>query len=78
MLSPITEATDRREKWIEYQKLSSLQEYVLVSQTEMKIEVYRRDPLGKWTIATITGGELKFNSIDLTIPMSIVYEDVVS
>ncbi|MDJ0687936.1 MAG: Uma2 family endonuclease [Xenococcaceae cyanobacterium MO_188.B32] len=36
ILSPSTQTTDRREKRINYQTLESLQEYVLVSQDEMK------------------------------------------
>ncbi|MBK9783462.1 MAG: Uma2 family endonuclease [Betaproteobacteria bacterium] len=32
LLSPSTEKTDRREKWIAYRQLDSLQEYALVDQ----------------------------------------------
>ncbi|WP_293070090.1 Uma2 family endonuclease [Okeania sp. SIO2B3] len=41
VLSPSTEDLDRREKRLNYQSLGSLQEYVLVDKTEMKVEVYR-------------------------------------
>jgi Uma2 family endonuclease len=77
VLSPSTESIDRREKRLEYHHISSLQEYVLVSQTEMKVEIYRRDSAGKWSIKTLTDNDsLELQSIDLTIPLSIVYEDV--
>ncbi len=77
VLSPSTEATDRREKWLEYQKLSSLQEYVLVSQIEQQVEIYRRDSIGKWSIKTLAEEDsLELQSIDFTIPLSLIYEDV--
>jgi Uma2 family endonuclease len=77
VLSPSTESIDRREKWLEYQNLSSLQEYVLVSQSEMKVEIYRRDDTGKWSIKTLVENDsLELRSIDLTIPTSLIYEDV--
>lgn len=46
VLSPSTEVSDRREKLINYQTISSLQEYVLVLQDKIKIEVYRQDSTG--------------------------------
>ncbi len=77
VLSPSTEQIDRREKWLEYQNLPSIQEYILVSQTEPKVEIYRRDNLGKWSLETLAEGEsLKLRSLDLTIAMSLIYEDV--
>ena len=48
VLSPTTEEDDRGAKWQHYQLLSSLQEYVLVSQSAPRIEVYRRLPAGSW------------------------------
>ena len=50
VLSPTTEEDDRGAKWQHYQLLSSLQEYVLVSQSAPRIEVYRRLPAGSWEI----------------------------
>lgn len=42
VLSPSTEANDRGFKSSQYRTLASLQEYALVSQTEARVEVYRR------------------------------------
>lgn len=42
VLSEGTEPQDRGEKWRHYQHLESLQTYVLVSQSEPRIEVFRR------------------------------------
>ena len=42
VLSPSTEAYDRGEKFAHYRQLVSLQEYVLVSQDQVRVEHYRR------------------------------------
>ena len=78
VLSPSTETTDRREKLAHYRSLQSLQEYVLVSQDEIKVEVYRKDSQGNWSL-TILGkdNELHLDSIGLTLTMAEVYEDVI-
>jgi Uma2 family endonuclease len=77
--SPTTETTDRREKLVNYQTKISLQEYVLVSQDEIKIEVYRKDAQGNWSIQTLgKGDDLKLNSIGLTLTMADIYEDVLT
>ncbi|HVH42474.1 MAG TPA: Uma2 family endonuclease [Labilithrix sp.] len=53
-----TEGYDRGEKFAHYMKMPSLQEYVLVSQTERRIEVYRR-PAGRghWQCEMSRAGE---------------------
>jgi Uma2 family endonuclease len=76
VLSPSTAMLDRREKLFNYQKLESLQEYVLVSQSEIKVELYRRDPEG-WLVQSLSVGEiLQLQSIDLAIALADIYEDV--
>ncbi|MBW4492719.1 MAG: Uma2 family endonuclease [Oscillatoria princeps RMCB-10] len=77
VLSPSTESTDRREKLLNYQKLPSLQEYILVSQEEIKIEIYRKDPQGNWTLETLgKDDQLRFESVGLTVTLAEIYEDV--
>jgi Uma2 family endonuclease len=77
VLSPSTALLDRREKLFNYQKLESLQEYVLVSQSEVKVELYRRDNDGGWLVQSLgTADNLYLQSIDLAIALSEIYEDV--
>jgi Uma2 family endonuclease len=77
VLSDSTEAIDKREKRINYQTLESLQEYVLVSQDEIKVEIYRKDDNGNWTVKTLSKDDnLQLNSIGLAMTMADVYEDV--
>jgi len=75
--SPSTEAIDRREKLLAYQKLDSLREYVLIAQDEVKAHVYRRDDQGKWWVQTLTEtDELQMESVGLSIPLLELYEDI--
>ncbi|PZU97755.1 MAG: hypothetical protein DCE90_06660 [Pseudanabaena sp.] len=77
VMSPFTAILDRREKRFNYQRLESLQEYVLLSQSEIKVEVYRRDDDGGWLVQSLgVGDSLHLQSIDLAIALSDIYEDV--
>ncbi len=77
VLSPSTALLDRREKLFNYQKLESLQEYVLLSQSEVKVDLYRRDRDGGWLVQSLgVGDSLDLRSIDLAIALSDIYEDV--
>lgn len=42
VLSPGTEARDRREKWAPYQKLDSVKHYVLVARDKAHAEIFSR------------------------------------
>lgn len=50
VLSDSTEAYDRGAKAAHYRRIPSLREYVLVSQREPLIEVYRRNERGNWEL----------------------------
>jgi len=52
VLSPSTAAFERGEKFADYQTLSSLQEYVLITQSEIKIECFRLNESGNWLSQT--------------------------
>ena len=41
VLSPSTEAFDKGEKFMHYQEIASLREYILVSQDRVRVEHYR-------------------------------------
>jgi Uma2 family endonuclease len=75
VLSPSTEASDRGEKWRHYQHLKSLREYVLVSQDEPRIEVFRRNG-DEWVLRTSTAGQmLELPSQGVQIPIDAIYAD---
>ena len=43
VLSETTERDDRGDKWLHYQRIPALREYVLVSQGSTRVEVFSRD-----------------------------------
>lgn len=64
MGEPATEVTydDRGEKWRHYQHLASLREYVLISQGEPYVEVFRREG-DEWVLrSSPAGGTLELPS----------------
>ena len=77
VLSPTTEAFDRGDKFADYRKLASLQEYVLVSQNRIGVEVFRRNSEGQWVLYSHEPGEnIHLASINFNCSIADVYEDV--
>ena len=77
VISPITERIDRNEKFFNYQQIPSLEEYILVHQSEMKVEIYRKAYQNNWLLETLTqDGILKLQSVNVEITMPEIYEDV--
>jgi Uma2 family endonuclease len=75
VLSDSTEASDRGEKFAHLQHLPSLQEYVLVSQREQRIEVFRRGEGSTWTLLPFTSGRVDLTSVDAALEFADVYAD---
>lgn len=73
VLSPSTEQEDRGNKWQHYQLIPSLDEYVLVSQAEARVERYRRLPSGAWEYTDVTDGVLQL-STGATIDLAKLYD----
>ncbi|WP_008310723.1 Uma2 family endonuclease [Leptolyngbya sp. PCC 6406] len=77
VLSPGTEALDRGDKFKEYRTLPTLMEYVLVSSTEINVEVYRRGEGRLWLYqAYQTGDTIALKSVGLALPMMLIYDTV--
>ncbi|AUX43380.1 hypothetical protein SOCE26_048280 [Sorangium cellulosum] len=57
VLSRSTEAFDRGAKWEVYQRLSSLTDYLLVSQWQVRIEHYQREGDGSWRYRVLERGD---------------------
>jgi Uma2 family endonuclease len=77
VLSQSTEAYDRGAKFAHYRRVESLREYLLVSQTEARVEKFSR--IGdEWVLQEWVGLEaaVLLNSTDATIPMAEVYDRV--
>jgi Uma2 family endonuclease len=75
VLSDSTEKGDRGDKWAHYQHLESLREYVLVSQSEPRIEVFSRSGEGWAYRAYERGTSFMLPSLAASISVDEVYRD---
>ena len=75
VLSSSTEAYDRGEKFAHYRQLTSLQEYVLISQDRVCVEHYRRQEK-QWIFTDFQKIEetLSLVSIQCELPLQEIYE----
>ena len=77
VLSPSTASFDRGDKFVDYQTASSLQEYVLITQSEIKIECFRLNAEGNWVSQTYRQGDIvEFVSANFSCAISEIYQKV--
>lgn len=77
VLSDSTEAFDRGKKFDHYCELDSLEEYVLVNQDRIQVEVFRRNDDETWTLKRYGAGDaVRFASLDFGCPIAEIYTDV--
>jgi Uma2 family endonuclease len=74
VLSPSTEAYDRGEKWEAYQRLASLTDYVLITQTSVRVEHYQRETHGSWRYRLLEAGDTVVLANGATLPIDAIYE----
>lgn len=78
VLSAGTEVQDRGDKFKEFRSLASLEEYVLISSTEISVEIYRRGEGRMWLYTAYQDGELiKLESVDFEFSIGLLYEGIV-
>lgn len=77
VLSPSTEGYDRGRKFELYRELPSLKHYVMLAQTQAKVEVYDRNPDATWTLRLVQGGQsFSLGAIAVELVVDDLYEDV--
>jgi len=79
VLSPSTEEFDRGIKFEDYQSLDSLEEYVLISQEEMRVECHRRvaPNSNQWETEIYgEGSRIFLKSIGLEVAIADLYRGV--
>jgi Uma2 family endonuclease len=76
VLPETTERVDRREKFLTYTTIESLQEYVLVAQDKREVTVFRRE--AKWKAESVAGARavLALASLGIKLPLAAIYEGV--
>lgn len=77
ILSDSTQAYDRGDKFFHYQTLSSLREYILISQTSVAVEVYRKqDDDWLYRLRRNPDDVLKLDSVGCSVPLREIYRNV--
>jgi len=78
VLSESTKDYDRGEKFVQYRKIPSFVEYVLVAQDECHVEHFVKQAHGGWLLSETNRLEdtLPLSSIECTLPLREVYEKV--
>jgi len=78
VISPSTEHIDRREKLLFYQQMPSLQEYVVVEQKKIAVEIHRRQPNGSWITYFFNHNdeEVEFQTVEMTMKLEEIYHRV--
>ncbi len=77
VLSDSTEAFDRGKKFECYQHLPSLQDYILVSQTEQRVEHFHKLTPNEWRYIALSKPEdvLSLDTISVKVPLHEIYAD---
>lgn len=75
VLSPSTEDYDHGKKWMLYQQISSLRDYLLVAQDRVQVEQYTRQDDGAWLyrVTTDPAAVLELPSIRCLVEIRGVY-----
>lgn len=72
VLSPGTERTDRGEKFDVYRGIASLEEYAILAQDRVRLELFRRRT--GWQREVFgPGDEVALESVGLTLPLAALY-----
>ena len=74
VLSASTESYDRGLKWSGYQRIASLTDYLLVSQSSARIEHFQRGDGGAWTYRAFGPGETVLLSSGARLDVDAVFD----
>lgn len=78
VLSDSTEAFDRGDKFVDYQTIETLQEYLLISTKQKRIDYFQRTAEGNWLLKFYRNDDefLILQTINSQISVNTIYEDV--
>ncbi|HEX2898923.1 MAG TPA: Uma2 family endonuclease [Bacteroidia bacterium] len=78
VLSPSNEAYDRGEKFRRYKQISSMREYVLITQSEAQIDVFYKTEAGFWRHDSYEGvGDImELRSLGIQVALADIYRRV--
>lgn len=79
VLSESTADYDRGGKFVAYRKLESLQEYLIVDIDNRRVECFRRTADNDWLLHDYIGeSDCTLTSLNLSLPMAEIFEDIAS
>lgn len=77
VLSDSTESFDRGDKFADYRNIESLKEYVLISQTKKRVDLFTKQDNYSWQLESFSEGEnLVIKSINFNCAVATLYEDL--
>ena len=78
VLSPSTEFYDRVRKFEHYRAVESVSEYLLISSERVSVELYTRQPDGRWLLTAVNSLEdsLDLESVGARLALADLYEKV--
>jgi Uma2 family endonuclease len=78
ILSPSTADYDHGGKFELYRGMQSVDEYVLISQTEPQVEVFTKQSERQWSLTIIDGPEqpVRLHSVGIEFPLADLYDGV--
>ena len=78
VLSPSTETYDRGFKLQRYRTIASLQDYIMVNQTELRVEQYTRQENNLWILRDYQSldEDLTISSIGVSLSLRRIYDRV--
>ncbi len=79
VLSKSTQSIDKREKLLNYQKISTLRYYLMVDSTKQQVDYLQRDDVGDWQRATLEKDEsliIQCKDYQATLTLESIYEDI--
>jgi Uma2 family endonuclease len=78
VVPPHTERTDHYEKRLAYQQIATLEEYIIVAQDNVVVDVFRRQEDGRWSRETLSQltDDLRLHSVQFALRLDAVYENV--
>jgi Uma2 family endonuclease len=79
VLSPSTDAYDRRGKFARYRHLSSLRHYLLIAQDQVSVDVFTRQPNDRWLLAAYADADaiVVLEAPDCRLSVLEIYDRVI-
>jgi Uma2 family endonuclease len=79
VLSKATQATDKREKLLHYQKIAALHYYLMIDSSQKQVDYWQRNETRQWQSAVLEPGEqllIQCKNFSTTLTLDNIYEDV--